>query len=113
MEWTGLKEWAKLLPRFRKAAEPFADGDGAANMPVAIALDWLLGNKLRIANQPHDAYHEAEFALCLAVEFLRASYRDRDMAAPKRAFALVVGNFLLQDANDLFGAGGKKVRHAE
>lgn len=103
-EWTGLEGWVQLVDNLCSGDGEFISQAivGASNRPVAVALDWLLREKLKIAGLSDETYHHAEFALCLGVEFLRASYRDRDLPAPKRALGLVAGNRLLEQANDLF-----------
>lgn len=103
-EWSELGNWARLMDKLKVEGGAFGDEETSdtPNRPVAFALDWLKQQKLAIAHLPEESYHQAEFALCLAVEFLRASYRDRDMPAPKRALGLIAGNALLQEANELF-----------
>ena len=104
MEWSGLKSWVAeldLLVR-HSVTLPIAKPSNQANRAVRAAVNWLITKKFEIAGLPDDSYHHGEFSLSLGIEFARASYRDRDLPAPKRAFALVVANALIQEASKLF-----------
>lgn len=103
LEWSGLKSWRDQLGLFARLGSAMpAPPKEPANRAVRTAVDWLYTKKFEIAGLPDEPYHASEFYLSLAVEFARASYRDRDLPAPKRAFALVVANALLRDASTSF-----------
>ena len=102
-EWSGLKSWVlhrSLLARHSDHPERITPS--IPNAAVSFALDWLFSNKFRICGIAAESYHQAEFSIALAVEFARAAYRDRDMTAPKRAFAILMANLLFKEADQLF-----------
>lgn len=109
-EWSRLESWTSFLPLLiRSDSQTILSEPEPENQTIKIAIDWLFENKFRIASIEDEAYHQAEFSLSLGIEFARASYRDRDLTAPKRAFALIVANCLLQESSQLFKARSPRV----
>lgn len=103
LEWSGLKSWrnqlGQILPGLTSGPAQPTD---AANLAVRSAAEWLFLKRFDIAGIAEDAYSRGEFLLGLGVEFARASYRDRDLSAPKRAFALMASEALLREASASF-----------
>jgi hypothetical protein len=87
-KWNKIKEWYEVSQQvIRGEHVPTKD---ARNAGVTAALDWLRGNLFGIHSQSAiQPISEWEFKLSLAVEFLRASYRQQDLPSPKRVLGLI------------------------
>lgn len=105
LEWSGLKAWfAQLGILARHSQFPAPPITSPENRAVRSAIDWLFTNRFNVAGLKEDTNLRAEFSLSLGVEFARASYRDKDLSAPKRAFALVAANALILESRKLFSS---------
>jgi hypothetical protein len=96
-EWNDMAEWVDV-------SLSVINGDpvqksGAPYNAVLTALDWLRSRLGTI----HSAVvanieHEWEFKLALAVEFMRAAYRQQDLPTPKRVLGLISACGALREA---------------
>lgn len=104
MEWSNVRHWRPMLAVFApRTSQARTAAVAPENQAAKVAIDWLLAKKFEVCGLSDDAYNAGEFCLTLAVEFARASYRDRDLPAPKRAFALIAASTLLTEAAEEFG----------
>lgn len=98
-----IRHWLLLCDHFIQGEltslrEDEADG-------VRVALQWVRLNLEKIfGKEILQGLFEAEFRLTLAVEFLRAAYREQDLPGPKRTLGLVAGCLALRAAEKAFVA---------
>ena len=85
-EWDSIGRW---LTAARNILEGTPVG---SEEPVVVVLDWLSGEiKNLVLAAKEAAGDEWQLRLNLAIEFLRASYRQQDTPSPKRVLALLAG----------------------
>lgn len=103
-EWNNMNAWLHLSRSLLigEIAKPSSD-DHSSNARVNAALKWLRDNLFeihKVENQTDKP--EWEFRLALAVEFMRASYRQQDLPSPKRVFGLISACEALRAASSSF-----------
>lgn len=97
-EWDLSNEWLELAQAYVRNDVACLSRASSKNAGLIAALLWIRANLNEIYSSVTTASFEAEFRLALAVEFLRASYRQQDLAAPKRVLGLLAGCAALRDA---------------
>ncbi|MCI0559703.1 MAG: phosphotransferase [Nitrososphaera sp.] len=89
-EWNNMGQWVEVCRALTNGTELKVNKD-SENAKVWEALKYVSGNMSRIHDKNYGLTGEAEWKLALAVEFLRASYRQQDLPTPKRVLGLMAG----------------------
>ena len=99
-EWDHLPEWFKISQSLvRNYFEDYQGEKGAPNERVHAAIRWLRDNLFEIHKLEDQALKpEWEFRLALAIEFMRAAYRQQDLTSPKRVLGLISACDALREA---------------
>ena len=91
-EWELFEQWLKLSSLLICGEVP----DSAqcpsfvSQEPLMEVIAWMYRNRFEIAGVKDDATFDAEYLIAMAIELMRASYRDTVITAPKRTLALAL-----------------------
>jgi CheY-like chemotaxis protein len=101
-EWNHMTEWVEVSRSLLNDEMGDYPGEkGHPNERVFLALRWLRDNIFQIhkSDKPIPT-PEWEFRLALAIEFIRAAYRQQDLPSPKRVLGLIAGCEALRASSD-------------
>jgi len=97
-QWNKMAEWLDLSQAFIRGQIPTDEDELDSNGRIRTALNWLRVNLPAIhAIDNVRLKPEWEFRLALAVEFMRAAYRQQDLPAPKRVLGIISACQALRD----------------
>lgn len=102
-EWNEIEKWLIVAKAWfdgvlSNSKLPVKGG----NAGIAAMIKWVEDNLSNVFPNIWTAEREWEYRLAIAIEFLRASYREVDLPTPKRVLALVVGCYGLKIASKHF-----------